>query len=403
VKVITVIALLLGFALLAPAVHAQEPGSEECVEATVVAPVEADAWIDFNSQLANKGSDAVLEVGGDARALVRFRLPGHVPPGCVLESARLRVFADSGTEGARVESVRLASAWSENAVTWDSQPATFGAPVAAWSSDGWMSWNVTAHVRETFGGVNNGWLLRDAAEGTETAGGHGFYAREKGDSPPELVLRFTAPPSGEPRPPEPPTPVSVACGQLVTKSILVTNDLVDCPGDGLQIGAARIIVDLNGHTIDGIGLGTGVRNEAYDSVTVRNGTIADFDHGIELLPETASNVLERLRLFQNEVTAIKLFDADGGNEIRASVLEDNGGGIQLLSGTTGTVVTGNTLTLNSGAALLVRDSDGNRLEGNDIVGGGDLGVGLKRDGERPRRQRRREHERRRDRTADGLA
>jgi hypothetical protein len=106
VKVITVIAVLLGLTLLAPPGHAQEPGSEECVEATVVAPVQADAWIDFNSQLANKGSDAVLEVGGDARALVRFRLPSEVPAGCVLESARLRVFADSGTEGARVEALR---------------------------------------------------------------------------------------------------------------------------------------------------------------------------------------------------------------------------------------------------------------------------------------------------------
>src|ERR671914_1064370 len=284
-KVITVMALLVCLAMLAPAGHAQTAPSEECVEATVVAAVEADAW---------------------------------------------------------------------------------------------MSWNVTAHVREMLGGANHGWLLRDAAEATETAGGHGFYAREKGESPPELVLRFTAPPSGEPRPVEPPTPVSVACGQLVTKSIIVTNHLLDCPGDGLQIGASRIIVDLDGHTIDGVGLGTGVRNEGYGSVTVRNGTVQDFDHGVELLPETAENVVERLRLQHNEVTAIKLFDADGGNEIRASVIEDNGGGIQLLSGTTGAVVTGNTLTLNSGAALLVRDSDGNRLEGNDIVGGGDLGVGLER-------------------------
>ena len=41
-----------------------------------------------------------------------------------------------------------------------------------------------------------------------------------------------------------------------------------------MIGAPRIIIDLDGHTIDGIGLGTGIRNEGYETVTVRDGTRA---------------------------------------------------------------------------------------------------------------------------------
>ena len=241
--------------LSAPAGHAQTTPAE-CVEATVVVPVEADAWIDLNSPLATKGSDAVLDVSGESRALVRFPLPAEVPAGCVLESARLRVYADSGTEGARVEAVRLASGWTESTVNWTDQPAPIGSAVAAWSTDGYMAWNVTSQVREMIGGVNHGWLLRDAAEGTETAGGHGFYSREKGESPPELVLRFAAPPTGEPRPPEPPTPGPISCGQLITHSIQVTNDLLNCPADGLSIGASRVIIDLDGHTIDGVGLGT---------------------------------------------------------------------------------------------------------------------------------------------------
>src|SRR5918992_5160684 len=197
----------------------------ECQAATVVAPVEADAWVDLNSTLATKGSDAVLDVSGDARALLRFSLPGEVPAGCVVESARLRLYADSGTEGSRVEAVPIASAWSESTVNWENQPATDGAAVAAWSIDGYMTWNVTSHVREMIGKVSHGWLVRDAFDGTEFAGGHGFYAREKGENPPQVVIRFAAPPSGEPEPPGPPVPAAVTCGQLVTRSILVTNDL----------------------------------------------------------------------------------------------------------------------------------------------------------------------------------
>src|SRR5918992_2302376 len=97
--------------LSAPAAHGQTPA--DCQEATVVSPVVADSWIDLNSASANKGSDAVLDVSGDTRALVRFQLPATVPDGCVVESARLRVYADSGSEGARVEAVPVASAWTE--------------------------------------------------------------------------------------------------------------------------------------------------------------------------------------------------------------------------------------------------------------------------------------------------
>ena len=64
---------------------------------------------------------------------------------------------------------------------------------------------------------------------------------------------------------------------MLTESTLVTNDLSGCLGDGLVVGAPRIIVDLSGHTIDGIGLGAGIRNDEYPSVTVRNGTVQEFD------------------------------------------------------------------------------------------------------------------------------
>ena len=115
------------------------------------------------------------------------------------------------------------------------------------------------------------------------------------------MIRYAAPSSGEPAPPAPPAPAAVRCGDVLTKSTLVTNDLSECLGDGLVIGAPRIIVDLGGHAIDGTGLGTGVRNEGYESVQVRNGTVRDFDRGVYLLPETRGNVLERLRLEHNEV------------------------------------------------------------------------------------------------------
>jgi hypothetical protein len=39
------------------------------------------------------------------------------------------------------------------------------------------------------------------------------------------------------------------CGDTVTQDTTLTADLLDCPGDGLVIGAPGITVDLGGHTV----------------------------------------------------------------------------------------------------------------------------------------------------------
>jgi parallel beta-helix repeat protein len=159
----------------------------------------------------------------------------------------------------------------------------------------------------------------------------------------------------------------------------VTNDLSACPGDGLVIGADRIIVDLGGHTIDGVGLGAGVLGDGYGSVTVRNGTVQEFDYGVLLLSESESNVVERLALRHNQLAGIELFDA-ADTKIRTNLVEGNGDGIALVSGTRATLVADNTVARSAGASMLVRDSDVSRIERNHVSGGGDLGIGLQRTG-----------------------
>ena len=86
-------------------------------------------------------------------------------------------------------------------MTWSSQPEAVGAAVASWSQEGYMQWNVSAQVAEMYAAaaVDHGFVVRDAAEGTETSGEHDFHSREKGESPPFLVIRFGAPAVGRRR------------------------------------------------------------------------------------------------------------------------------------------------------------------------------------------------------------
>lgn len=47
------------------------------------------------------------------------------------------------------------------------------------------------------------------------------------------------------------TNADVSCGQEITESVTLTDDLGPCVEDGLVITADGITVDLNGHTIIG--------------------------------------------------------------------------------------------------------------------------------------------------------
>jgi hypothetical protein len=68
------------------------------------------------------------------------------------------------------------------------QPHTTGPAAAATSGHGYREWNVTSHVQAMYSGSNHGFLIRDAVEGHDAE--QQFHCREKGENPPQLVLRF---------------------------------------------------------------------------------------------------------------------------------------------------------------------------------------------------------------------
>lgn len=84
----------------------------------------------------------------------------------------------------------------------------------------------------------------------------------------------------------------VKCGDVLTQSTTLDSDLLNCPGNGVEIGASDITLNLVGHTIDG----QPTRDETSavagtaDGVRIVNGTLQGFDGGISL---TTSNSVIR--------------------------------------------------------------------------------------------------------------
>ncbi len=384
-----------------------------CEDANLTLPAAADTWVDEFEAFVNYGIDLGLTVrsegseagGTNARALVYFELPTDLPQ-CALQSATLRLFAQGGTEGRLIVARPIAAPWQENQVTWNTQPPTFnvgprddGQPSGSGAM--FQEWDVTAAVAAMLSGgmPNYGFLMRDAAENDPQGAEQVFSSKDTiADSPqgPQLQLRFAPTDPNAPAPPRPaaPTvPTTVACGQTITESTLVGNDLIDCPAEGLVIGASNIMLDLGGHTIDGLnymapvpgqplppgavyagqeeGLPAGIRNSGFTNVVITNGTVQEFGTGVHLTAGTTYNVLEFLTLARNSIAGVDLVNADNGrigNEIRDNYFVGNADALGLRLGSEGSAVYRNRFEGNSGFAMYMSDVSGHRIESNHISG-----------------------------------
>jgi parallel beta-helix repeat protein len=155
--------------------------------------------------------------------------------------------------------------------------------------------------------------------------------------------------------------VVVECGDRITTSITVSNDLTDCPDKGLELDGFNIVVNLGGHTIDGApGSTYGIEIQDVDGVTVTNGKITGFD-----LAGVNSNP------FPYDDGAVST-----GIKIQNLRVWDNGNGI-FLRRNAGAVVSGNAVFANSQHGIYVFEgSNAARLAGNSATGNGSNGVNV---------------------------
>jgi parallel beta-helix repeat protein len=210
----------------------------------------------------------------------------------------------------------------------------------------------------------------------------------------------------------------VQCGSVITSNTTLRHDLVDCPGDGIVIGASNITLNLNGHTVDGTAAGQGVQSVGFDDVIVKNGRIKDFVNGVVIQNGSSRNhvlgiglqdlgagviasfadhtLLERnvitnvsdgvridysdaTRVEQNSITSVSVHGVVTAGSTTGTTIAGNsisGGqfGIRLAqSGTSGAFVAGNIVGHSSVAGIFVDVSAGNLLIGN-TVSLSDLGI-----------------------------
>jgi len=203
---------------------------------------------------------------------------------------------------------------------------------------------------------------------------------------------------------------SVSCGQTLTKSTTLTNDLVNCPGTGLIIGADNITVNLNGHTIDGTNNKSGIDNEKHANVKIVNGTITDFRaEGVNVFG-ARGNVIRRLtvrrigagckkgdicagiflfnchgttitdnaisnRVPAFQVNGIDVYNSPGAHVARNRIIRNPGEGIALFASPKSRVL-GNWLDRNREGMVANSDSDSILIAGNHARGNRAAGIAV---------------------------
>ena len=162
----------------------------------------------------------------------------------------------------------------------------------------------------------------------------------------------------------------LTCGQTITQNTKLNSDLIDCPENGVVIGADDIILDLAGHTIDGTGVGSagsGVANTGgYEEVTIKNGTVQEFFNGV-LLISASEDRLEKLTLSNNNITGIALVESEN-SRIERNTASGNFVGIALFA-SKNNLVKKNSVSGNV-AGMAIAGGENNLVEKNSASGNG---------------------------------
>ena len=161
---------------------------------------------------------------------------------------------------------------------------------------------------------------------------------------------------------------------VITESCKLSED-VEFDEDGFVIEADDVTLDLNGHTITGNGgvSHSGVEVNGFDRATIKNGTIREFQHGVEL-GDSSNSLVTGNNIKDNGMLVLDINDPDDPTD---DEMVPNGTGIDLIEAQ-GNVIERNTIKDNVGRGIDVESaSSANLVRSNTITGSADRGIDVR--------------------------
>jgi parallel beta-helix repeat protein len=173
----------------------------------------------------------------------------------------------------------------------------------------------------------------------------------------------------------------LSCGDTITADTTLHKNLVNCPNNGIIIGADDVTLDLNYHTIDGDGetpaagcnpeteaCDFGVLNDGHDGVTIKGGTVREFGPGVVVVRArhnrllnlaSLENAFEGIVMFRSARSLVQGSSASRNGHKRA----DRDPGLVLVESHDNRIAH-NTMSRNGDLGLFMADSDHNHVSHN---------------------------------------
>jgi hypothetical protein len=179
----------------------------------------ADSFVNQASANTNSGTATTMHVqsgsGANRRVYIRFDLTlcsPAIPSTATVKLATMRLYATVIPAACRTEDIfRSTASWTEAGITWNNQPfgTTINNPSSGSRTDaitmgpacqntaaGYVNgWVVTSDVASWVAGssTNNGWMIRDDAEGSATTRTATFSAKNAANAArgPQLIVTYT--------------------------------------------------------------------------------------------------------------------------------------------------------------------------------------------------------------------
>ena len=172
----------------------------------------------------------------------------------------------------------------------------------------------------------------------------------------------------------------VSCGDTITTDTKLDSNLVNCPDNGIVIGADGVTLDLNGHVIDGDGTlrtdcpkqvicDVGVVNDGHDRLTVKHGAVRQFGLGLLVGTARRNRILGlsgSRNLFSGIVLALAFRTVVRNSAFVRNGLHTDQSGIVLFDSHRNRIL-GNSFRRNGDIGMFVDRSTHNLIKGNLIV------------------------------------
>jgi parallel beta-helix repeat protein len=158
----------------------------------------------------------------------------------------------------------------------------------------------------------------------------------------------------------------VYCGAYVTQDVTLQHDIYGCVDGGLFVARSGVTIDLNGHTITGLGEGDGIALAGVSGVTIRNGAIVNFEAGLRMTGVTNSRVLNTRLSMNSDASA--WVEGSSQNKFRRLKMTENGdGGFRVIASSRNRIV-GSTISGASDSGIMLEElSSYNRLVRNKVT------------------------------------